>query len=110
MGHSHLVPVVDQRLDTWPPASRSPTKVRSAAQQIAQWQQQQQQQLQQQQQQMGGVGDAPAQWQQQVCCRQLGCVVIGVQPTAGLLVSCDGMLMMSWHSKSGKMHVSGVAT
>ena len=60
-GHAHLVPVVDQRLDTWPPASRSPTQVRSAAQQIAQWQQ-----AQQQQQHMGSPVGAPAQWQQ-VC-------------------------------------------
>ena len=62
-GHAHLVPVVDQRLDTWPPDSRSPANVRSAAQQIAQWQQQQQQQAQQQQQ-LAGIGATPAQWQQ----------------------------------------------
>ena len=60
-GHAHLVPVVDQRLDTWPPDSRSPANVRSAAQQIAQWQAAQQQQAQQQ---LAGIGATPAQWQQ----------------------------------------------
>ena len=61
-GHAHLMPVVDQRLDTWPPGSRSPNNIRSAAQQLAQWQQQQQQQA-------GGSAGLP-QWQQ-VCaeCR-----------------------------------------